>query len=68
MPLLKNRIGLSLLVILLGACLWEFYGKPATGPLYAVAVNDYRNGHSTPAASPKKQQTAFCNFYTLFQN
>jgi hypothetical protein len=45
MPLLKNRIGLSLLLILPGASLWEFYRKPVTGPLYTAAVNDYRNGH-----------------------
>lgn len=45
MPLLKNRIGLSLLLILLGALLWEFYAKPVTGPLYTGAVNEYRNGH-----------------------
>ena len=45
MPSLKNRIGLSLLLILLGAYLWEFYGKPVTGPLYTAAVNEFRNGH-----------------------
>ena len=44
MPSLKNRIGLSLLLILLGAYLWEFYGRPVTGPLYTAAVNEYRNG------------------------
>ncbi|HVB29500.1 MAG TPA: tetratricopeptide repeat protein [Terriglobia bacterium] len=42
MPLLKNRIGLSLLLILLGAYLWEFYAKPVSGPLYTAAVNEYR--------------------------
>jgi tetratricopeptide (TPR) repeat protein len=46
MLLFKNRIGLSLLLILLGAYLWEFYGKPVTGPLYTAAVNEYRNGHT----------------------
>ncbi|HET7102322.1 MAG TPA: tetratricopeptide repeat protein, partial [Terriglobia bacterium] len=45
MPLFKNRIGLSLLLILLGAYLWEFYAKPVTGPLYTAAVNEYQNGH-----------------------
>ena len=45
MALLKNRIGLSLLFILLGVLLWEFYAKPVTGPLYTAAVNEYRNGH-----------------------
>ena len=43
MPRLKNRIVLSLLLILLGAYLWEFYGKPVSGPLYTAAVNEYRN-------------------------
>ncbi len=45
MALLKNRIGLSLLFILLGVFLWEFYAKPVTGPLYTAAVNEYRNSH-----------------------
>lgn len=45
MPLLKNRIGISLLLILLGVFLWEFYVKPVSGPLYTAAVNEYRNGH-----------------------
>lgn len=45
MPLLKNRIGLSLLLILLGAFFWEFYAKPSSGPLYTAAVNEYRSGH-----------------------
>src|SRR5579859_3099036 len=45
MALLKNRIGLSLLFILLGTFLWEFYAKPVTGPLYTAAVNEYSNGH-----------------------
>lgn len=45
MPLLKNRIGISLLLVLLGVLLWEFYAKPVNGPLYTAAVNEYRNGH-----------------------
>lgn len=45
MPLLRNRIGISLLVILLGVLLWEFYAKPVTGPLYTDAVNEYLKGH-----------------------
>ena len=45
MPLLKNRIGLSLLLILLGVYLWEFYAKPVSGPLYTAAVNEYRDRH-----------------------
>lgn len=43
MPLFKNRIGLSLLVIGLGIGLWEFYFKPVSGPIYAAAVSEYRN-------------------------
>lgn len=43
MPLLKNRIGLSLLLVLLGAYLWEFYAKPVSSPLYTAAVNEYKN-------------------------
>ncbi len=45
MPLLKNRIGLSLLLVLLGVYLWEFYAKPVSGPLYTAAVNEYRNNN-----------------------
>jgi tetratricopeptide (TPR) repeat protein len=45
MPRLKNRIGLSLLLILFGIYLWEFHAKPVIGPLYTAAVNDYRNGN-----------------------
>jgi tetratricopeptide (TPR) repeat protein len=43
MALLKNRIGLSLLLILLAAYLWEFYVKPVSGPIYTAAVNEYKN-------------------------
>ncbi|MEJ2007185.1 MAG: tetratricopeptide repeat protein [Acidobacteriota bacterium] len=43
MPAFKNRIGFSLLVILAGTCLWEFYARPATGPIFAAAVSEYRN-------------------------
>ncbi len=45
MPVFKNRIGLSLLLILLGVYLWEFYAKPVSGPLYTAAVNEYRGQH-----------------------
>jgi tetratricopeptide (TPR) repeat protein len=45
MSLLRNRIGISLLLILLGVLLWEFYAKPATGPVYTDAVNEYWEGH-----------------------
>jgi tetratricopeptide (TPR) repeat protein len=44
MSLLKNRIVLSLLLILLAVYLWEFYAKPVTGPLYTAAVTEYRKG------------------------
>lgn len=43
MALVKNRIGLSLLLILLAAYLWEFYAKPVSGPIYTAAVNEYKN-------------------------
>jgi len=43
MPLFKNRIGLSLLLILLAACVWEFYVKPVSGPIYTAAVDEYKN-------------------------
>ena len=43
MPRLKNRIGLSLLLVLLGVVLWEFYAKPVSGPLYTAAVHEYRD-------------------------
>jgi tetratricopeptide (TPR) repeat protein len=45
MPPFKNRIGLSLLLILAGVYLWEFYAKPVSGPIYTAAVNEYRNRH-----------------------
>jgi tetratricopeptide (TPR) repeat protein len=44
MSLLWNRIGLSLLIILIGLFLWEFWVKPVSGPIYMEAVTDYRNG------------------------
>jgi len=43
MPPFKNRIGLSLLMILAGVSLWEFCLRPVTGPTFAAAVNEYRN-------------------------
>ena len=43
MALFKNRIGLSLLLILLAAYLWEFYVKPVSGPIYTAAVDEYKN-------------------------
>ena len=43
MPHFKNRIGLSLLIVLAGVCLWEFCVRPVTGPTFAAAVNEYRN-------------------------
>ena len=45
MPPFKNRIGLSLLLVLLAVYLWEFYAKPVSGPLYTAAVNAYRNNN-----------------------
>ena len=45
MALLKNRIGLSLLLILVAAYVWEFHMKPVSGPIYTAAVNEYKNDH-----------------------
>jgi Tetratricopeptide repeat len=45
MSLFKNRIGLSLFFILLAACVWEFYVKPVSGPIYTAAVDEYKNDH-----------------------
>lgn len=43
MPPLKNRIGLSLVLLLVGIYLWEFHAKPVSGPLYTAAVAEYRD-------------------------
>ena len=43
MRLLKNRIVVSLLVIIVATYLWEFWVKPITGPLYTEAVTEYKN-------------------------
>lgn len=42
MKLLTNRIVISLAIILVLAYVWEFYGKPVTGPLYLAAVQEYK--------------------------
>ena len=43
MRFLKNRIVISLLVIIVATYLWEFWIKPITGPLYTEAVTEYKN-------------------------
>ena len=43
MALFKNRIGLSLLLIVFFAYLWEFHFKPVSGPIYTAAVNEYKS-------------------------
>jgi len=45
MKLLTNRIVISIAVIIVVAYLWEFYGKPVSGPLYTAAVNEYNDGN-----------------------
>jgi len=45
MRLLKNRILISLAVIVLATYLWEFYVKPVSGPLYTEAAVEYKNGN-----------------------
>jgi tetratricopeptide (TPR) repeat protein len=45
MKLLTNRIVISLFVIVVAAFLWEFYAKPATGPIYIVALQEYHKGN-----------------------
>lgn len=45
MALVKNRIGLSLLLILVASYFWEFYVKPVSGPFYTSAVNEYKGDH-----------------------
>ncbi|MGA2628636.1 MAG: tetratricopeptide repeat protein [Terriglobia bacterium] len=47
MRLLRNRIIVSLIVILLATYFWEFWIKPVTGPLYTEAVSEYRRGNYT---------------------
>lgn len=42
MSLFINRIGLSLLLIVLAAYFWEFHAKPVSGPLYTAAVAEYK--------------------------
>src|ERR1700680_260348 len=45
MRIFKNRIILSLFVVLAGTYFWEFYVKPITGPLYTAAVSEYKNSN-----------------------
>lgn len=44
MHLLKNRIIISMLLIICAIYLWEFWIKPITGPIYTEAVAEYKNG------------------------
>src|SRR5712692_3463165 len=43
MRFFKNRIVISLLVILGAVYLWEFHVKPLSGPIYVQAVNEYKH-------------------------
>jgi tetratricopeptide (TPR) repeat protein len=43
MRFLRNRIIISLLIVIVVTFLWEFYVKPITGPLYTEAVTEYKN-------------------------
>jgi Flp pilus assembly protein TadD len=45
MSLFRNRIGISLLVILAATYLWEFWIRPVSGPVYTAAVSQYKNGN-----------------------
>ena len=45
MHLLRNRIVISILVIICGIYLWEFWIKPITGPIYTEAVAEYKRGN-----------------------
>ncbi len=44
MSLFWNRIGFSLLVIVVLLFLWEFWVRPVSGPIYLEAVHEYRQG------------------------
>jgi tetratricopeptide (TPR) repeat protein len=45
MHLLKNRIVISILIIICGIYVWEFFIKPVTGPIYTEAVAEYKRGN-----------------------
>ncbi len=45
MHLLKNRIIISLLLVVAAVYFWEFWVKPVTGPLYTEAVTEYKRGN-----------------------
>ena len=43
MRILKNRVVISLMLIVLATYFWEFWIKPVTGPIYTEAVREYKN-------------------------
>jgi tetratricopeptide (TPR) repeat protein len=43
MRILKNRVIISLIVIVLATYFWEFWIKPVTGPIYTEAVREYKS-------------------------
>ena len=43
--LVRNRITVSLVIILGATYVWEFYAKPVSGPLYTAAVSEYKAQH-----------------------
>ena len=45
MRFLKNRIVVSILLIVCAIFIWEFGVKPVTGPIYLEAVNEYKRGN-----------------------
>ena len=47
MRILRNRIIVSLIVIVAATVVWEFFVKPETGPLYTGAVAEYKNQNYT---------------------
>ena len=47
MRFLKNRIVISLIVVVVAVYFWEFWIKPVTGPLYTEAVTEYKRGNYT---------------------
>lgn len=49
MSLFWNRIGFSLLVIVIALFLWEFWVRPVSGPIYLEAVREYQKRDYTRA-------------------
>jgi tetratricopeptide (TPR) repeat protein len=45
MHILKNRVIISLILIVLATYFWEFWVKPVTGPIYTEAVREYKSQH-----------------------